>query len=182
MQYFTPERYLRLGNLDNETEFLSAQQDWEEALSAYRDHLNAIKPKLPPTLRRFIGSVYLHGARVLSMYQNEELFVITLEPSSDPSRLVVLLYTLVKEPRVTTGRLPPDRCREPIEWLYDEFDLDQPEGPCGLPRPAGNPTFRHTILLSNGWEVALRFRRIGISRPLRVIPVLPENTARERSA
>jgi hypothetical protein len=116
------------------------------------------------------------------MHQNEEVFVVTLQPVSDPSRLVVLLYNLVEEPKVTSGLLPPDRCREPIEWLYDEFDLDQPEGPRGLPRASGNPTFRHTILLSNGWEVALRFRRIGISRPLRVIPVVPEKTARELSA
>ena len=182
MKYFTPERYLRLGNLDNETEFLAALQDWEDAISAYRAYSDEIKPKFLPTLRRFIGSAYLHDARVLSMHQNEENYVITLQSSSDPLRLVVFWYDLVEEPRVTTGLLPTERCREPIEWLYDKFDLDQPEGPRGLPRASGNPTFRHDILLSNGWEVALRFRQIEIKRPLRVIPVVPEGTARELSA
>jgi hypothetical protein len=33
MNYLTPERYLRLGNLDDERAFLDAQQQWEDALA-----------------------------------------------------------------------------------------------------------------------------------------------------
>jgi hypothetical protein len=173
MNYFTPERYLRLGNLDDEQSFLAAQQQWEEALSGYREQLQRIQKKLPRGLWQLMKSVYLHDARVLSMQQDAETFIITLQPQSDPARLAVLGYTLVEEPTINQNALPPERCREPIEWLYDELSLDRPEGPRGLPEPDGPPTFRHDILLSNGWEVQIRFRTAWGKRPLRVIPVVP---------
>jgi hypothetical protein len=175
MKYFTPERYLRLGNLDDEQAFLAAGQQWEEAISAYREQLQRIRKELPSALRRLVETVYLHDARVLSMHQNEQQFVITLQPESDPQRLVVFGYSLVEEPLIHQQVLPPERCREPIEWLYDELDLDRPESPRGLPEPAAKPTFRHNILLSNGWEVVLRFRSAWVSRPLRVIPIAPRS-------
>jgi hypothetical protein len=180
MKHFTPERYLRLGNLDNEQAFLAAQQEWEQAISGYGEQLQQIHKELPSGLRKLVKTVYLHDARVLSMHQNEEQFVITLQPESDPERLVVLGYSLVEEPVVNTQSLPPERCREPVEWLYDELDLDRPESPRGLPAPpSGKPTFRHNILLSNGWEVILRFRSAWSSRPLRVIPGASGNHERQ---
>lgn len=108
------------------------------------------------------------------MHQSEKDFLITLQPPSDPERLVVLGYSLVEEPIISQNVLPPDHRREPIQWLYDELELDRAEGPRGLPAPAGRPTIRHNILLSNGWEVALRFRSVWVKRPLRVIPVVAE--------
>jgi hypothetical protein len=173
MKYFTPERYLRLGNLEDEQDFLNAQQEWEEALTGYREQLQRIWKDLPRGLRHLMETVYLHDARVLTMHQEEEQFFITLQPQSDPEHLVVLGYTLVEEPSIEQNVLPAERCREPIEWLYDELDLDRPEGPRGLPAPQGKPTVRHNILLSNGWEVMLRFRSVWVKRPLRVIPVVP---------
>jgi hypothetical protein len=154
-KYFTPERYLQLGNLDDERAFLAAQQQWEEAISGYREHLQRIRKQLPRGLQRLVESVYLHDARVLNMHQNQERFVITLQPESDPARLVVLGYTLVEEPIIEQQLLPADRRSVPVEWLYDELDLDRPEGPRGLPVSANKPTFRHNILLSNGWEVTI---------------------------
>src|SRR5262249_36305075 len=133
---------------------------------------------LPRGLRKIVGSVYLHDARVLSMHQ-DEWFVITLQPMSDPERLVTLSYELVEEPEVLQGLLPPERRREPVEWLYAELDLDRPEGPRGLPGPSSPPTFRHNILLSNGWEVVLRFRSAGAHRPVRVFPVRPEGRSQK---
>jgi hypothetical protein len=173
MKYFTPERYLRLGKLDDEGAFLAAQQQWEEALAAYRQHLQQIRAELPKGMRRLVESVYLHDARILSMHQTEEKFVITLQPESDPRRLVVLGYTLVEEPLIEQQALPTDRQSSPVEWLYDELDLDRPEGPRGLPVSAGEPTFRHNILLSNGWEVTIRFRQVWVLRPVRVLPAVP---------
>src|SRR5688572_18695605 len=131
MKHFTPERYLRLGNLNEEREFLAAQEQWEEAIAGYRAQLQRIRKELPRGLRQLVESVYLHDARVLSMHQKEENFVVTLQPESDPHRLVVLGYSLVEEPLVKMNQLPEDRCRTPIQWLYDELDLDRPEGPRG---------------------------------------------------
>jgi hypothetical protein len=173
MKYFTPERYLRLGSLDDEKAFLAAQDQWEKALSGYGEQLQRIRKELSPhnrSLRGFVlsvHSVYLHDARVLAISQSKEDFSITLQPPSDPERLTVLSYKLVEEPRIEQNVLPPERCRGQIEWLYDELDLDRPE-----------PTLRHNILLSNGWEVTLRFRWARVKRPLRVIPVLSEPCAR----
>ncbi len=186
MKFFTPERYLRLGNLDDEQGFLAAQQQWEEAIKGYREHFQHIRKQLPRGLRSLVESVYLHDARVLTMHSSEEDFFITLQPSSTPEQLVILAYSLVEEPMIEQDVLPPERCREPIEWLYDELDLDRPEGPRGLPARTGKPTFRHDILLSNGWEVRLRFRSAWVKRPLRVIPVVPahgeEQTSESRPA
>jgi hypothetical protein len=107
------------------------------------------------------------------MHQNEKDFVITLQPESDPRRLVVFGYDLVEEPTIEQQVLPAERQSSPVEWLYDELDLDRPEGPRGLPVSGDKPTFRHNILLSNGWEVTLRFRHAWVKRPLRVLPAVP---------
>jgi hypothetical protein len=160
MKHFTPERYLQLGNLDDEQAFLAAHQQWEDAITAYGEQLQRIQPGLPPGLRDLVRSLYLHDARVLAMHQDERWFIITLQPPSDPDRLVVLGYSLVEEPRIERQALPAEFCRVPIEWLYDELDLDQ-------------AVLRHDILLSNGWEVNLRFRWAWVKRPLRIIPVVP---------
>jgi hypothetical protein len=174
MNYFTPERYLRLGNRDNKEQFLASLQEWEDAITAYKDHLEEIRKKLPRALAALIKSVYLHDARVLTMHQDEDRFEITLQPVSTPGQLVVLFYRLVGDPMIKQGVLPAERCREPIEWLYDEIDLERPRAPEGMAPPArGKPTFRHNILLSNGWEVVVRFDSCAVQRPVRVIPIAP---------
>ena len=122
-----------------------------------------IRKDLPRGLRTLVESVYLHDARVLAMHQSEKDFLITLQPPSDPERLVVLGYSLVEEPIISQNVLPPDHRREPIQWLYDELELDRAEGPRGLPAPAGRPTIRHNILLSNGWELCCVFAPFGSS-------------------
>lgn len=183
MRHFTAARYLNLGRLDDEQQFLAAQSAWEEAVVAYRDQLQRIRKQLPRGLVRLVTTVYLHDARVLAMHQSEQDFLITLHPISTPSRLAVIGYSLVEEPTIMQGVLPSDHCRDPIVWLYDELDLDRPEGPRGLPDPSGKPTYRHDILLSNGWEVRLRFRSAWVKQPLGVLPVGPEgNTVGSRSA
>ena len=65
MKYFTPERYLRLGNLTDKQAFLAAQRDWEQAVDGYKGQLRRIRKKLPAGLARLLDSVYLHDARVL---------------------------------------------------------------------------------------------------------------------
>jgi hypothetical protein len=174
MNYFTTERYLSLGNLLDKEGFLSSLQEWEDAIAAYKEHLAQIQKKLPRSLVSLNKTVYLHDARVLSMHQDEDRFEITVQPVSTPGQLVVLFYRLVEDPVIKQGVLPPDRRREPIEWLYDEIDLDRPQSPQGLTNDAiGKPTYRHNILLSNGWEVVVRFNSCAVQRPIRVIPVVP---------
>jgi hypothetical protein len=157
MKFFTPDRYLRLGNLDDEQAFLAAQADWELALADYQQHLQRIRERLPAALRRLIESVYLHDARVVDMVLGgRNRCIITLQPESLPSHRIVLAYSLVERPTINRQALPEIVRSEPLEWLYDEVDVEQ-----GTDRP----TFRHAILLSNGWEVGLRFGKVTITRP-----------------
>jgi hypothetical protein len=157
MKYFTPERYLRLGNLDDRQAFLAAHEDWERAIEAYKAHRRKIAAKLPPGLRP-LQTIYLHDARVLDVWQGAvSRFTITLQPESIPSKLVVLVYSLVEAPTIVRDVLPLDNRSEPVAWLYDELDV---EGTNCL----------HNILLSNGWELRLRFRKATVLRPVSLIP------------
>src|SRR5947209_1257367 len=122
MKYFTPERYLRLGDLDHEAVFRAAQQEWEQTLARYQRHLQHIRSVLPAGLRRLLESVYLHDARVLDIWQGSvRRCTITLQPESDRARLVVLSYSLVEPPSLQQGVLPAAVRSEPVAWLYDEL-------------------------------------------------------------
>jgi hypothetical protein len=167
MKYFTPERYLRLGNLNDRTAFLDAQDDWESAITAYRQHLSSIRRSLSRSLRDLIESVYLHDAAVVGMWgEDDSQFTITLLPESDPSRLVVLTDALVESPQINRSALPEQVHSEPVAWLYDELDVE-PAGGNGSPK---GKIFTHNILLSNGWELRLRARTVKVSRPVGLIP------------
>jgi hypothetical protein len=176
MKFFTPERYSRLGRLDDERSFLDAQEDWERALQGYQEHLRGIRETIPPSLRRLTESVYLHDARVLDMWQGQvSRCTITLQPESTPSQLVVLAYSLVEAPVVQKEVLPAESRSEPVTWLYDELHVESADG----------STFTHDILLSNGWEVRLRFRNVTVTRPQALLPTAraaPTATAVSHSA
>jgi hypothetical protein len=168
MKYFTRERLQQFGNVEDEQTFLDGLRQWEEALAAYRAHLDSILGRLPRDMKRLVNKVYLHDARILSIHQEGDRFVITLQPESDPERLVVLSYMTIGEPKIRQDGLFEDQRSEPIAWLYDELDLDRAEG---------KPTFRHNILLSNGWEIEVHFRTVSVRRPRRIIPVTPDGRA-----
>ena len=163
MRFFTPQRYLQLGNLKNEKAFLAAQNEWEHAVGQYQVHLDKIRARLPAGLRRLIDAVYLHDAVVLDMWQDRRnRLAITLQPETDQARLVVLTYSLAKPPQFRRGVLPAERCSEPVTWLYDELDA------------RGNrsqPRFQQRILLSNGWEISLQFHDVKVARPQAIIPL-----------
>ena len=170
MKYFTPERYLRLGTLDDRAAFLAAHEQWEKAIRGYQRHLRHIRADLPAGLRRLVETVYLHDARILDMWWNGRTrFSITLQPETDAARLVVLAYSLVEPPTVRPDVLPIALRSEAVSWLYDELAV------------AGNGTakervFAHSILLSDGRELRLNFRNVRVTRP---VPLMPQ---RERAA
>jgi hypothetical protein len=178
MKYFTRERLRDFGNTDDEAAFLTGLQEWEEAGAAYRTHLEAIRGQLPRDLKqRLVNKVSLHDARVLSMYHDKDRFGIVLQPESDPQRLVILSYATIGEPEIKPDGLFEEQRSEPLAWLYDELDLNGAEGPRGLHPPRSKPTFRHSILLSNGWEIELRFRTVSVSRPRRIFPIVTDGWA-----
>jgi hypothetical protein len=171
MKYFPPERYLALGNLRERQAFLAAHDDWERAIKGYKDRLRKIRSDLPAALRQMVESIYLHDARVLDMWHGQRSrFTITLHPESDPSRLVVLVYSLKEPPTIDQDALPTEARSTPVAWLYDELDVERPNSHRTKPLDRRPLLYTHNILLSNGWEVRLRFRQVTISRPVSLIP------------
>lgn len=93
-------------------------------------------------------------------------FTITLHPESDPTRLVVLTYSLVEPPAVEPDVLPESVHSAPVAWLYDELDAGGNSGPVGS-------AFTHRIVLSDGREIHLRFRNVLVKRPVPFVPAVP---------
>ena len=101
---------------------------------------------------------------------------LTLRPQP-PSDLVVLGYTLTESPTINRAALPEVYRTEDVAWLYDELTHERVPGPpswlTSADRAKGDgraTVTTHDILLSNGWEVRLRFRKIKVSRPQTLIP------------
>lgn len=180
MKYFTPERHDRLGDLTDRAAFLAALDEWETANADYAAHVESIRTKLPAELLGLYKQVNLHDARVLSLHQQDDRLVMTLEPERDPSRLVVLTYSLVEEPRVRVTS-PDDQGNSWVLYLYDELDLDGMTASPATPDEE-RPIIRHDILLSNGWELSIRFRGVHVTRPLRLLPAVEPRTVEAASA
>jgi hypothetical protein len=163
VKYFTSDRLARLQDRSHETSFLAALEDWEQAMAAYRNRLMEVRAGAPPEVQQLIDIAPLHDARVLDMWWGgRSQFTITLRPESDPSRLVVLTYSLLTPPTVQEV-LPAAIRSEPIAWLYDEVDAAD--------KTHEGPAFVHRILLSDGREVTLNFRNVLVERPVSFVPL-----------
>jgi hypothetical protein len=175
MNYFTPKLFVRLQDVRDE----AAIQDWEQAVRDYAASLGGILPRLPASLRQMLKKLPLHDADILSMTRLKDTLSITLRPELS-GELLVLSYTLVEGPSINRSALPPEHCTEQVAWLYDELGLELVSGPPNWQTAAdrvrgdGRATIcTHSILLSNGWEVRLKFRRFKLLRPETFIPSPP---------
>jgi hypothetical protein len=174
MKYFTPQIFVRLQDLRDE----AAIQDWERASSAYAASLGDSLPQFPRSVQRLIREFALHDADVRSMTRSGNVLSITLQPDPPRSTLLVLSYTLIAPPQIDRSALPQEHYSEEAMWLYDEFALDEPISSPSSLLPNGDrerknarvPVYIHSILLSNGWEVALKFRKFKLSCPEALLP------------
>jgi hypothetical protein len=166
MKYFTPERYIRLQDVSDERSTRAAIDDWEIATLQYSLHLQTILGDLPKTIRSFAQSGSLHDAEVLAMWQKQPTRLkIVVQPEIDPAHVLVLGYALAEAPRVNPAALPEPFRTAPPTWLYDEI---------GIAKQGKKPIFTHNILLSNGWEMELRFHRMTVARNAALVPGQPE--------
>ena len=172
MRYFTPELFVRLQDLTDR----NAPQEWDSAAERYTAALQETLPRLPLAVRKLARHPLLHDAEVLCISQARDNLSITLQPELSDGRLIVLSYTLVEDPRINRAAIPAPYQTEYVAWLHDEFGLGEPapRQPSGRRRNAqGNgavPVYRHDILLSNGCELSLGFRRFRITRPQQLLP------------
>jgi len=146
MKYFTPELYVRFNSDDSDVAD-QADAEWETATSAYRRHLQAIRDRLPESVRELAESTCLHDARYLGYAKipvpksSGELVIVAVEQQG---QLVLLNYVLVDEPSLTSAGDAGVFADREAQWLYDE--VDEFDG-----------VLHHDILLSNGKILSLRF-------------------------
>jgi hypothetical protein len=121
-----------------------------------------LKPAFPPGLQCLEDNYYLHDAVIQGMGRREGTFVIMLQLDSPPKPLLMLSYDLVEEPIIEPDVLPAEyrSTEDHIDWQYDEIQRasEQPS------------TWRQSILLSNGWEIALHFRDVRVEEVQALIP------------
>ena len=158
MKYFTPELFTRCQDVSKREATLSTMEEWERAVQRYRTDLQKIRPHLTKALSRLLDGYHLHDAAVLALGQSEDTFLIVLQLDLPSRDLLQLSYCLRGNPRLDRTALPaPHHSRQAL-WLYDEVGM---EPSIWLNDPK---TFTHEILLSNGWELNLRFLDVDVRR------------------
>jgi hypothetical protein len=157
MKYLTASRYLEFQQATDERSFRTALADWERASKAYRKYLRSILPKLPKKLARFAERECLHDAILLDGFRGHSKLTLVVKTESPADKRFLLEYSLVEKPRIETHLFPADNCSATASWLYDEIRLEKQRfGHSG-------PVFSHSILLGDGREITLSFRRFSYS-------------------
>jgi hypothetical protein len=160
MNYFTRQRYLALQDRDpGATD--AADAAWDEAAGRYEAYLQTIRPDLPESVRQLLDGFYLHDARVLSMGQRGDTFVISLQLDVPPHELLTITYTLTAAPEIEQDLFPWATPAAAPRWLYEEIELV---------RDGGRNHFVHSVLFSNGWEVRLPFRDVQMATAYPTFP------------
>jgi nitrogen fixation protein len=165
MRYFTPELYLR-NQSEDDSVLNQVEKEWEGNVDRYQAYIDQTRPALPAGVLTLLDHFALHGAAVLAMGRDGESFVIVLQ--LDPAYAVLVLsYRLVREASINRAAFGTEGPPGQAHWLYDEWQLVAEEP----------PLYGHSILLSNGWEIELRFRDLQVSA---VQPVLLSSSAQRR--
>src|SRR5215469_602785 len=121
---------------------------------------------MPSGLRHLDESFYLHDAVDCDMGRQPNSFVLTLQLDTPPHSLLTIAYDLVEEATINHAALPMELRfgGQSVLWQYDEIE-----------RVSGEPpTWKHSILFSNGWEVQLHFREVRVQELQSLIPA-PRN-------
>jgi hypothetical protein len=161
MKYFKPELLARYRSPDDEVADAAAEE-WEQAIAEYRARIRAIRLRLPSHARRLLARVSLHDAKILTLAFGRKQPTFTLQiqledTPSQPGRVLELSYLSVAGPHggVTFRKHPGfNRGSQNQEGiLYDEFDLDEQR-----------TFFTHSLLLSGGYEIGVRFHSLRVRR------------------
>jgi hypothetical protein len=167
MKYFTPELIAR-GQSEDSRVVGEVETLWDEHCDRYNAYLASIRNLMCPGLRYIVDNYYLHDAVVRVMGYRGDKYVIVLQLATPPRSLLTFFYELVEPARIDPHVLPEAARSQGaiVEWLYDEIEI-VPDDP---------PTWRHSILLSNGWEVTLHLRGIQVEEMQALLPA-PSNDA-----
>jgi len=181
MRFFTPELYAQFNSPDDRVAD-RASAAWEEALRAYREHLEAIRPAMPSQVRK-LAQLCLHDAEVLGFEQGlQSLFpvpeafgpgpfwsalaIVFLWQDDTICSLVYLLWDPIRESAARED-WPFSKLRK--HWLYDEVDV-----------AADHRKFLHRILFSDGSVVEIPF--VSVITSSVPLPLAHEGRTHKRTA
>ena len=165
MKYFTQDLIVR-GQSGDDSVLNEVERLWDENCDRYSAYLDTIRDRLPPGLRQRIDRYYLHDAVVRGMGRQGNTFVIIVQLDTPPQSIVSFTYDVIAEPVIQKDTLPPEwSAGSIVDLQYDEIEMVP-----GVP-----PTWRQSILLSNGWELTIHFRDIAVQEVEALLP--PPKTA-----
>jgi hypothetical protein len=169
MRYFKPEILARCRSLDDAVSEAAADE-WEEAIAKYNAELDSIRPELPPGVRALLASRSLHDARILSISEARRRprlsLLIQLEGRpARPGDLLELQYLLARTAKHSGFSLV--RHGEPDRDLPDKGRIQYDE----FGKVADDPVavFSHSLLLTGGVELRVRFTYVKVRSLQRVI-------------
>jgi len=157
MKYFTPELLARYRSTDDAD---AAAAEWEANIAAYRERLQAIRSRLPRSVRGLLARYALHDAKILALALGKTQPTCTLQvrlegTPAQAGPVVEIKYRIVPGDRggVTfTRHASLSGAPSSLAWiLYNEFDA-----------PVKGESFVHSLLLSTGLEIAIQFRAMRV--------------------
>ena len=163
MKYFTQELYMRMQNPRDQ----EACDEWDRRVNSYEAELDRLMPALPESVKQFVTKINLHDANIRSMGLADSKLTLTIALEPPSTRMVTLTYTLTEPPKILRETYDAGFCTPYAEWVYDEIGREDMSG-----------SLTHQILLSNGWEVRLKFRALEIAWSEALLPV-PVHPARQ---
>lgn len=172
MRYFTPELYEAMQACDSPAAAREANARWERAAQQYHAQLTHLAhwDALPGDIRRVIKLGSLHDAEVREIGATEGRRLVLVLKEVNRLGTLLLTYSLVDEPAVLHGAFSPEHQSLPRTWLYDElaYEAGITHEVTHAGREGRFPVFSHSILLSDGVELRLRFYRLEVLeiRPL----------------
>jgi hypothetical protein len=158
MKYFTRDLLERCGSTDEAVASVAARE-WEAANARYEEHLRSIEPRLPDHIRDF-NNLLLHDALVWSIARQDDNLIMILRKDIPPRNLVILSYTLTREPEINPEALPPEQRLQVMDFQLDEFEVQEGSG----------TVYSQSILFGNGWEMTLYFSDV---RVIQAEPLYP---------
>jgi hypothetical protein len=157
MMFLTPELLIKFNSPDDEVAD-RADADWEEAITAYRTHLDRLRDHMSAAAQK-LADLCLHDAELLAVDQQAEpdfawpLKGLPLGPGfaivslRQDNEIVSLFYVLWDRIRKHEPNTTWPFSRSKTHWLYDEVDV----------APIQGGSFLHRVLLSDGTVLEIPF-------------------------
>ena len=157
MKYFRPELYLQSQPRNDDAAIENAMAAWDRAETEYESELKREWSRFPEAVHHYLENIRLHdGVLVADGPPAADEYRLVVRTDSPTGEFVELTYFLTEPPRMTDAGFPADLKSETPYWVCDEFEAD--------PVTPTTARFTHSILLSDGRELRVRFHDLEVRR------------------